>query len=122
MVEPHIKTIVQQIARIAMLFFQRRDVVEHPLAVTPPQPPPCIVMIIGLIGKAVMVAMQSHPINRSALAGQGAHHHENPLKPAGHFKAAVRHKPMQAQGDAKHGHPIQNAEGNQTLPAPKAWE
>ena len=95
---------------------------QHPLAVAPPQSAARIVVVVGLVGKLVMVAMEGDPVDRSALTGQGPHHHEDSLKPPRHFKAAVCHQAMEAQGDPQHGGPIQNPEGNDALPAPKLWQ
>ena len=76
-------------------------------------------MIGGLIGEAVVVAMQAHPLDRAALAGQGAHDHEYTLHPNRHHQAPVGHQTVQTQGDPQHGHPIKNAESHNALPAPE---
>ena len=76
-------------------------------------------VIVGLVGELVVVAVQGHPVDRSALASQGAHHNEHPLKPAGNLETPVGHQAVQAQGHPQHGGPIQNPEGDDALPAPE---
>ena len=91
---------------------------QHPLAVGPPEPSPSIVVVIGLVGEFVMVAVQAHPLDRTALAGQGPHQHKQPLDPARCLETAVGHQTMQAKGDPKHRDPVQGGERHQCLPAP----
>ena len=92
---------------------------EHPFAVAPPQPTSCIVVIDRLIGEPVVVAMQANPLNRSALAGQRPHQHQDALHPDRYHQAAVGHQTVQAQGDAEDGHPIEDRKGRHALPAPE---
>ena len=64
---------------------------QHPLAVAPPEATTGVVVIVGLIREAVVVPVQADPLDRAALAGQGAHDHEHTLQPDGHHQAAVGH-------------------------------
>ena len=92
---------------------------QHPLAVAPPETTSCIVMVLWLVREAVVVPVKTHPFNWAALAGQGAHDHEDTLEPYGHHKAAVRHQPVQAEGHSQNGDPVQNSEGDHRTPAPE---
>lgn len=64
----------------------------------PPEAAGRVVVVVGLVGKLVVVAMQAHPLDRAALAGQGAHQHQHALHPFGSDEAAVGHEAMQAEG------------------------
>ena len=119
-IQPHIEAVVDQVAAKALFVLQRRDLMQHPLAMAPPQAPTSVVVIVGLVRVLVVMAMQRHPVDRSALAGQGAHHHQHAFQPAGNLEAAVGHQAMQAEGDAQNSCPVENAEGDRALPAPKA--
>ena len=119
-VEPAVEGVALQVAGVAVEFLQGRDVVQHPFAVGPPQATASVVVIRGLIRKTVVMAVQTHPFDRAALAGQGAHQHQDALNPHRHHQAAVRHQTVQAQGDAQDRHPIENAKGHNALPAPEA--
>jgi hypothetical protein len=89
-VEPAVKGITLKISRISIELFQRGDLMEHPFAVTPPQPSSSIVMVCGLIGEAVVMAVEANPFDRSALASKRAHDHQHAFQPNGNHKAAVR--------------------------------
>ena len=118
-IQPAIKGIALQVAGEPRHVGQRWDLVQHPGTVGPPQAAGGVVVIVGLIGKAVVVAVQPHPLDRTALAGQGPHQHKEPLQPPGRHKAAMGQHAMQPQGDAEHGDPVKNRQGHQGLPAPK---
>ena len=90
-VKPAIKGITLKISRIAIQLFQSGDLMEHPFAVTPPQTPSSIVMIGGLIGKAMVMTVKPNPFDWSALAGKRAHNHQNTFQPNRNHKAAVCH-------------------------------
>ena len=92
---------------------------KHPLAVAPPETTSCIVMVLWLVREAVVVPVKTHPLNWAALAGQGAHDHEDTLEPYGHHKAAVRHQPVQAEGHSQNGDPVQDSECDHRTPAPE---
>jgi hypothetical protein len=49
-------------------------------------------MVCGLIGEAVVMAVKPNPFDRSALASERAHDHQNAFQPNGNHKAAVRHQ------------------------------
>ena len=98
---------------------QRRNLVQHPLAVGPPQATGRIVVVVWLVGELVVMAMQPHPFDWAALAGQGAHQHQQPLKPFRGNEAAVGDQPVQAEGHPQHRHPIKNGERHHPLPAPE---
>ena len=66
----------------------------------------------------MVVTVQADPLDRTALAGQGAHDDKDALHPLGRDKTAVGHQTVQAQGDADHGRPIQDRENGHPLPAP----
>ena len=91
-IEPAVKGITLKISRIAIELFQRGNLMEHPFAVTPPQPASSIVMVCGLIGEAVVMAVKPNPFDRSALASERAHDHQHAFQPNGNHKAAVRHQ------------------------------
>ena len=67
----------------------------------------------------MVMAVKPNPFDRSALARKRAHDHQHPLQPNGNHEAAVRDQTVQAEGDPKNGHPVQNTEGNNRLPAPE---
>ena len=119
-IKPVVEGIAAHVASETIQVLQSRNGVEHPFAVGPPQASAGVVVIVGLIGKLVVVAVQTHPLHRPALAAEGAHHDQHPFEPFRGFKAAVGHQPVQAQGHPQHGHPIQDAKGHQALPAPEA--
>jgi hypothetical protein len=79
-------------------------------------------MVCGLIGEAVVMAVKPNPFDRSALASERAHNHQHAFQPNRNHKAAVRYQTVQSEGDPQNGHPIQNTEGNNRLPAPKLRE
>ena len=118
-IQPHIEGVCAHITVEAVHLLEGGDVVEHPLAVGPPEAPGGVVVVVGLVGKLVVVAVQPHPFDRAALAGQGTHQHQHPLHPAGRHETAVGHQPVQSQGHADHGDPVQQAQGHDRLPAPE---
>ncbi len=121
-IQPAIEGIALEIACVSVQLFQSGNLVQHPLAVAPPESATGIVMIGDLIGETVVVAMQSHPFNRTALAGQGSHEHQHALNPHRDDEAAVGDQAMQSERDPQHGHPVQNPEGHKALPAPEPWQ
>ena len=56
-VQPAIERVYLEITGVAIEFLQRRNVMQHPLAVAPPQTAAGIVVIDRLIGKAVVMAV-----------------------------------------------------------------
>ena len=101
---------------------QSRNVVEHPFAVAPPEPPSGVVVIVGLVGELVVVTVQGDPVDGTALGRQGSHQHQHPFQPTGHLKAAMGHEAVQAEGDPKHCCPVEDDEGDHALPAPELRE
>ena len=54
---------------------------KHPFAVAPPEAATGVVVIIGLVGEAMVMAVERNPFDWTALAGKGAHEHQGFLKP-----------------------------------------
>ena len=119
-VEPAVEGIALQIAGETVNLPQGRDVVQHPLAVGPPQPPAGVVVVVGLVGVEVVVAVQPHPFDGAALAGHRPHQHQEALHPLRGVEAAVGHQPVQAEGDPHHREPIHHSQRGHPLPAPEA--
>jgi hypothetical protein len=93
-IQPAVEGIPLQIAGESGHMLQRRNLVQHPLAVRPPQAAGRIVVVVGLVGELVVMAMQPHPFDGPALAGQCAHEHQQPLKPFRGNEAAVGDQPV----------------------------
>ena len=74
-----VKRILTQVAHKAFAVLKGGNAVQHPAAVGPPEAAAGIVVVVGLIGKFVVVAVQSHPFQGPCLAGQGAHQHQDPF-------------------------------------------
>ena len=95
---------------------------QHPFAVAPPETASGVVVVFGLVRETVVVSVQSDPLNWAALAGQGAHDHQDTFKPNGHNQAAVSYQTVQSEGDPQNGDPVEDTEGNNRTPAPELGE
>ena len=121
-IEPAVEGVLEHVTGEAVHLLQGGDVVQHPFAVGPPQAPGGVVVVVRLIGILVVVTVQTHPFDRTALAGQRAHQHQHALDPFRGHEAAVGHQPVQAEGHAQHGDPVENPQDDQGLPAPELWQ
>ena len=119
-IQPAVEGVALQVAGEPAHVLQGRDFVQHPVAVGPPQAPGRVVVVVGLVGVLVVVAVQSHPFDRAALAGQGSHQHQEVLQPQRGTEAAVGQHPVQPQGHPQHGGPIEHRQHHHGLPAPEA--
>ena len=119
-IQPAIEGIPFHVSCEAVNLPQGWNLMQHPFAVGPPQAPGGVMVVVGLVGEEMMVAVQAHPFDRSALAGQRSHQHQGSLQPAGRLEGAMGHQPVQAKSDPQNGGPVQNRQDDHPLKAPEA--
>jgi hypothetical protein len=79
-----------------------------------------VVVIRVRVGKLVVVAMETGPGDRPLLAAQGTAGGEKSFQPFGNPKRPVRQQSVVTDRDSEAGcSPVQNAEGENGLPAPE---
>ena len=100
-----------------------RHLLEHPAEMAPPQAQVAVVVVAGIVGVEVVVAMQAGPIDRPMLTTEGATGGNEGLQPGHHPKGAVGQQAVKAQGDADAGgEPIEHQQHHQRQGTPEAGQ
>ena len=76
------------------------------------------VLVIGVIGVLVMVAMRCGPPQRPALDAGAAQHRKNKLHEAGGAEGAVREIPVEETGDGEHPNEVEGDRREHGRPTP----
>ena len=97
------------------------DIPQHPSKMTPPEAQMTVVMVSGIVGMEVVVAVQTDPIDGTVLTAQGAAGGNEGFKPTRYRKGSVSEQAVVSEGHANTGgQPIKKQENNNRRATPEA--
>jgi len=89
----------------------------------PPESAEAVVMVLVGIGEAMVMAMETHPLNGPLLAAEGTAEHQNIPQPAGHLEGPVGKKAVVTHGDPQATcDPVEHQEGEESGQVPEAGQ